>query len=309
MILNSSMPDIVTPVYDRLLVEKYDEVEKKFSMFFHEDEDDSIKYESSSISALSIWDEIPQGTAITEEDPVQMYNQSYVHVKYGKAMKLSQEGLDDDEYGVLKAIDGRAGMIGEGAGLRVETLASNIFNNAFTTAGADGVALVDHQHPKNPNESTTYYDNELSGADSALDHDSIEDFEINRAANLKGPKGSFIPVPVKGYLLVPPALEGTADRMVAERATKRPGELINDINRYAGKYDAVTWQYLLNGSTTAWFIVYPSMRGLLFFWRRRPSFDSYWDPKTESIIFNGKMRISAGWEGWGWRAVWGSVGS
>ena len=309
MLLNSTMPDVYTPVYDRLLVERYEQTEQKFDKLFYVDTDDSKQVDSSSISGQGIWELIQQGNPITEEDPVQMYNQSYVHDKYGIALKLSQEALDDDEYGVLKQTENEAGMGGEGAAMRVETVCSDILNNATSTNGADGVPIQDHQHPKNPNESTTYYDNELTGADSALDHDAIEDMEILRAANLKNPKGNFIPVPANGYLVVPPALEGTADRMVSERATKRPGELINDINRYAGKYEPMMWQYLLNGSTTAWWIIYPSMRGMRFYWRRKPSFDSYWDPTTESIVFNGKMRISVGWEGWGWRCLWGSVGS
>lgn len=308
MILSTSMADIQNAAFDRVLVESYDQVEKKGERLFTVDTDDSAKVESSSITSLGIWEEIEEANPITEEDAIQMYNVSYTHKKYGKAMKLSQEAVDDDEHGTLKKLDGEAGMIGRGSGWRTERLMADIFNNHITTAGADGVTLCSATHPKNPNEATTYYINYMSGAGTTLDHDSIEDLEIIRYAGLKDPKGGFIPVPPKGILLVPPALEGTADRMVSERATKRPGELINDINRYAGKYEPMTWQYL-DSSTTAWWIVYPEMMGLRFYWRRKPSFDNYWDPKTESIVFNGKMRCSVGWEGWGYKAVWGSKGA
>lgn len=307
MLLTASLTDLYSPVYDVALIEKYDQVEKMFDQFFYVKDDDSAKFESTSISALGIWEKVAEGQAITRENPVQMYNTSYTHEKYGVAMDATEEALEDDEYALLTMFE-RAEMIGVGAGQRVERVCADIFNNHTSTAGADGVALVDGSHPKNPDESGTLFDNELTGTDSALDHDSIEDMEILFYANCKGPKGNFIPKPSKGILLVPPQLEGTGDRIVNERAVERPDTAARDINRYAGKYALRMWQYL-DGSTTAWWLVFPSFKGLRFFWRRHPSFDSYFDPGSESYVFNGKMRLSVGWEGWGWRTVWGSVGS
>jgi hypothetical protein len=234
-----------------------------------------------------------------------MYNQTFTHSKFGKGFKVTFEAADDDEYALISKVDNARAM-GMGAMEKVETDAANIFDLHTTTAGADGVALVDAQHPQNPNLSTTYLDNEITGSTSALSHDAIETMELQVYNNLKNPKGGLIPIPSKRILLVPPALEGTAKRICSDRALERPDTAARDINVYAGKYEVVVWRFI-DSSTTAWWFVYPSIRGLKFFWRQKPKFTSYIDHSTSSYVFEGTMRYSVGWDQW--RPVWGSVGS
>jgi len=307
MIFRDDVTDLMTPIYDEAMLETYDMLKKVCEKLFYIQDDDSKQVDTTGVSGLGQWTATPEGTAITQEDIVQMYNESFVHTKYANAFKVTDEAMEDDEYALISKVE-TAEEMGKGAVVQQERMCADIFNLHTTTAGADEVALVDAAHPKNPNESGTTYDNELTGASSALSHESIEDMDILIAGNLKDPKGILVPRPVRGCLLVPPALFGTARRLVSERAWERPGTPEREINVYAGAYQVEEWRYL-DASTTAWWIVYPELKGLRYYWRRRPHFDSYYDPTQESYVFNGKMRASVGWTGEGWRTVWGSVGA
>jgi len=193
--------DLFTPIYDEAMLETYDMLKKVCEKLFYIQDDDSKQVDTTGVSGLGQWTATPEGTAITQEDIVQMYNESFVHTKYANAFKVTDEAMEDDEYALISKVE-TAEEMGKGAVVQQERMCADIFNLHTTTAGADEVALVDAAHPKNPNESGTTYDNELTGASSALSHESIEDMDILIAGNLKDPKGILVPRPVRGCLLV-----------------------------------------------------------------------------------------------------------
>jgi len=307
MLFRSNLDDLVTPQFDEVLLGAYDMGEKKHPKIYKVLSDDSKQVEVSNISILSDWDDMEEGEGVPQEDPVQGYNKTFLHEKKGKALKITFEAYEDDEFAVLKQ-EHTAKMMGRGAVTKVEKACAGIFNLHTTTAGPDGVALVDHQHPKNSLEATTYFDNELTGADSVLSHDAIEDMEILQSTEMKDMKANIIARPTKKICLVPPALEGTADRIFSERALERPSEVVRDINRYAGKYEVVCWDYLTT-STTAWWVIFPEFDALRMYWRRKPHFRHYIDEDMESYVWKGTMRYSVSWTQDGRLQVWGSVGA
>jgi len=307
MLYRSNLDALVTPGLDEVLLSSYTMGDKVHPKLFSIKSDKSRAVTVDSVSVLSDWEGFDEGEGVPQEDPVQGYDKTFTHSKFGKALKITFEAYEDDEYAVLKQ-EHNAKMMGRGAITKVEVDTAGIFNLHTTTAGPDGVALVDAAHPKNDLESATVYDNELTGSTSVLSHDSIESMEILQAANMRDMKGNIIARPKKRICLVPPALEGTADRIFNARALERPSEVTRDINRYAGKYEIVCWDYLTT-STTAWWVVFPEFDALRLYWRRKPSFRHYVDEDTQSYIWNGTMRYSLGWTQDGRLQVWGSVGA
>lgn len=305
-LFRSNLDVLVTPGLDEVLLGAYDGGEKVHPKIFKIMSDKSKEVTVDSISVLSDWDDLNEGEAVTQEDPVQGYDKTFTHDKKGKALKITFEAYEDDEYAVLKK-EHTAKIMGRGAVTKVEGACANIFNTHTSGTGPDSVALVDGSHPKNDLETGTTYDNELTSG-SALAHDTVEDMEILQAANMRDMKGNIIARPKKRICLVPPALEGTADRIFNERALDRPSEVVRDINRYAGKYEVICWDYLTT-STTSWWVIFPEFDALRLYWRRKPHFRHYIDEDNESYVWKGTMRYSVGWTNDGRLQVWGATGS
>lgn len=309
MLIRNNAVDLYTAAFDEVLLANFNERVQIMPKVFKVKTDKTKEVKTSSMSGTGIWTEYYEGQGAPEEDMVQMYDETFTHLKYGKKFSVSHEALEDDEYAVVKKMD-TAAQMGMGGNARVETIASNIFNNAFTTNGADGTTLCSDSHPKNPDEATTYLDNKST---NTLTHDNLEAMEIQISTNLQNPKGLQITIPRRAMLLVPVALNGTAQRIVNERADYVPVEFTHSIDIYAGEgrgslisYTVVPWEYLT--STTAWFVVFNAFGGLRWYWREKANFKGWNDEDNEKIWFRGRMRSAAGWTGDGWRDVFGSTG-
>lgn len=306
MITQAQLDTIYTRLYDEAIKMTYKGFPKFYTEYFDVRSDKSKKVELTSVSGLGIFEEFDEGAPVPQEDIVELWQKTLLHKNFGKGLKVTFQAVSDDEKNILSKID-EASLMGPGAARKEDTDAADIFNNHTTTLQPDGVALVDNLHPQNKTSSTKY-DNELTGADSALDHDALEDMEILQADNMRDAKGNIVAPPPGQKILVPTALKGTAMRIVSDRADLRPGTMENDINIYAGKYDVISNPYL-TGSTTAWWLVIPSFRMLRFYMRESLGFTSYIDRKARAYIFEGVERYSLGVTPDGWRCIWGSVGS
>lgn len=308
--IQGNIPDLYTPLFDEVTLAVYAKQPSQLEKVFDNRTDNSSQVDVSSVSGLGIWEKVEEGIPITQEDPVQMYNQSFVHVEFGKSFNVTFKALKNDEYAILKKVD-NATALGEGALIRTETERGDLFNNAFSSSylGADGVALCSNSHPKNPDESSTLYDNYLT---NGFSHDGLEAMELLISQNLKNPKGNIIPIPKAAYLVHGWTITGKVDRVLSERAGLRPGTAENDINIYsAGKGHRIAYTPLLSEyiSGSAWFVVFPSLKGLRFYWREKPHYDSYIDHALRRYVFDGAMEFSLGWTGDGWRSIWGSDAS
>jgi len=301
---------LYTPIYDEFLLSTYDEYSQVHPKIYNVKEDDSKQVDIDDISGLGRWDETLEAEAGETEDPVLGYSKTYTHGKYTKTMQVSFEAVDDDEYALMKK-QGTAEEMGIGARDRVEYDAAQILVNAFTVAGPDGQYGFDSDHPKNRDETGTTYDNLLSGAFS---HDNLELAETAIADGMFTMKGIPIPITGKCILLHPTALRGKVKRVLSERALERPGTANRDINRFVGAgttydYEPVEWVYLnaaMGGSDTAWYIIFPWLGYLKFYWRQRPHFTSWVDEATDVYNFKGRERHSVGYDNW--RFGFGSTG-
>jgi len=288
---------LYTPIYDELMIRSFAEHEQKHKLLSKEIMDSTKEYKVSGLSTLGRWVSASEGATGGYEDPVLDYAKTYTQEKFWDKIEISFEAADQDEYALLKR-EGQASGMGIGARDLVEaTMAAHLYNG-FSVASPDGQYLFSNSHPKNSEETGTTYDNLLSGAFS---HDKLEDAEAQIANNFFTLKGIPILPSEDAYIVYPPALAGTVDRVLNDRATERPDTTQRDFNRYAGRYKQCNWIYLcsqLGGSDTAWYIIYPRLGYFKIIWNAKPHFTSWIDEDKEFYIFKGRCLFASGIDNW-----------
>ena len=146
---------------------------------------------------------------------------------------------------------------------KVQKLAMDLFNNAFTDTGTeiDGVSLCNAAHPHGPSNSATY-NNTSTGALNAAR------VEMARSAMVSQENDAGDPVGMPpNVILVPTALESTALQIANSALANRD----NQINARQGQYTVVSSPYLT--SPTAWFMINTLRGSLLWVETDSPGFD------------------------------------
>ena len=306
-VTRNNLAQLYTPIYDEFMLASYAQHEQVHPMIYDVVMDPTKDWKNDDISGTGRWTTADEGTGGGYQDPIEGYPTTISPAKRWAKIALSFETIDQDEYALAKKI-GEASEMGKGAKDDIETNTANYLINGFTTASSpDGKYLFDTDHPKNRVETGTTYDNLLSGAFS---HDALEAAETQIAANYFDERGIPIPPSTKPVLLYPPALRGAVARVLDARANERPGVTTRDINRFAGKYTPIEWQYLsvaCGGSNTAWFIMYPSLGFLKVVMNSKPHFTSWVDEDLEFINFKGRFLYD--YAAINWRCGFGSTGS
>lgn len=282
--------DLFTPIYDEFRKMKFEEFPKVHPQFFDVMDDPTKDFKFNAISGFGAWDEVTEDSEEGLDHLVIGYEGTATQVKYRKFYFLSFQANDQMEYAELKKAKGQIGDLASGGAARAEIETAKVLYNGFTNRGADNDFLWGNSHPKNPEETGILYDNLLSGGFS---HDNLELAETQISANYFDMDGIPIPMIGKIYIVHAPAIRGVVNRVLSERADKRPGDLggrsPEEINLYAGKYISVEWPYLsaaLGGSDTAWYIINPAMAMLKMIWSMRPQFNSWIDNPRHRYYFD-----------------------
>jgi phage major head subunit gpT-like protein len=287
--------DLLEPGLRQIFDDEFAEIPEVYSSIFHVDSSTHDVERESAITGFSLLEETGEGTPIQYEDPVQMYDVSYVHKKYTKGFKVSEELMEDDRYSVIKK---KPAALARACRRTTESLAADIFNNAFSSGtGGDGKYLASYIHPRadggtaQSNASTTGITLTETNLNTAL-------LAMRSQVDDKGMK-----IGMKAdTIVVPPALEKTANILL--NSTLRSGTADNDANYYKGLLKVISWDWL--SSSTAWFLLDSSQHELNFFWRIKPEFKQDNSFDTGMALFKARMRCSMGWSDW--RGFWASKG-
>ena len=296
---------LFTPIYDEFMLSTYAEDAQVSPKIFEQITDKTMDYKVDDLGGLGEWEAASEGAGGQYEDVVLGYPTTLTQLKYRKRFSVSFEAVDQEEYALLNKVSDAKNM-GRGARAKIEKLTSAILYGGFATAGPDGQFLFDTDHPKNREETGVTYDNLLSGP---LSHDNLELAEKEIADNFKGPDDILIESAENPVLLIPPALRGTAARLLSDRADGRPGTDWNDINRFAGRYRQIEWKYISaaeGGSDTAWYILYPELGYLKQVWSAKPHYRSWIQEDEELYVFSGRMLTAVG--ACNWRCGFASTG-
>ena len=287
--------DLLEPGLRQIFDDKFAEIPEVYGSIFHVDSSTHDTERDSAITGFSLLEETAEGSPIEYEDPVQMYDVSYVHKKYTKGFKVSEELMEDDRYSVIKK---KPAALARACRRTAESLGAAVLNNAFSSGtGGDGKYLCSYIHPRadggtaQSNASTTGITLTETNLNTAL-------LAMRAQVDDKGMK-----IGMKAdTIIVPPALEKTAHIILDSNL--RSGTADNDANYFKGLLKVISWDWL--SSSTAWFLLDSSQHELNWFWRIRPEFKQDNSFDTGMALFKARMRSSAGWSDW--RGVWGSKG-
>jgi hypothetical protein len=300
---------LFTPIYDEFMLDSYREDSQVSPKLFEQITDKTMEYKVDDLGGLGEWEAANEGAGGQYEDVVLGYPTTLTQLKYRKRFSVSFEAVDQDEYALLNKVSDAKNM-GRGARAKIEKLTADILISGFATAGSDGQFWFDTDHPKNREETGVTYDNLLSGP---LSHDNLELAEKEIADHFKGPDGIMIEVAENPILLFPPALKGTAERLLSDRANYYPAVNASvgnmAINRFAGRYNPIEWKYLsaaAGGSDTAWYIIFPELGYLKQVWSAKPHYRSWIQEDEELYVFSGRMLTAVGCTNW--RASFASTG-
>jgi len=287
--------DLLEPGLRKIFDDRYKEIPEVFSSIFHVNSSGVDVERDSAVTGFGLLNVTAEGAPIQYEDPVQMYDVSYVHLKYTKGFKVSEELVEDDRYNIINK---KPAALARSCRRTAENLASQVFNNAFSSGtGGDGHYLCSVDHPRADGGT----------AQSNANGSGITLTEANLNTGLLAMRGQLddkgMKIGVKAdILLVPKELEKTAQ--ILTNSQLRPGTADNDYNYYAGIVDVISWDWL--SSTTIWFLIDRDVHQLEWFWRVRPEFKQDNSFDTGMALFKARMRASRGWSDW--RGVWGSLG-
>lgn len=289
--------DLLEPGFRKIFDDRYKEVPGTMDKIFHVHTSEKDSEKDSAITGFGYPTETPEGGVIDYEDPVQMYDTTYTHVKYTKGFKVSKEMVEDDLYNIIKK---KPAALGKSFRRWEERSGAQVFNRAFNSSylGGDGEELVSTSHDRA--DGGTAQSN-ASSTGIALTEENLET-AINAMRNQLDDKGMRINV-MPDTLLVPIELSKTAHLIVD--SPMRQGTADNDANTYKGQFKIIDWVYM-DGLSTQWFLLDSSEHELNWFWRVRPEFKQDESFDTDMALYKARARWSNGWSDW--RGVWGSKG-
>ena len=240
-----------------------------------------------------------EGSAVQFDTAQESFTARYSHETVALAFSLTEEAVEDNLYDTLSARYTRS--LARSMAYTKQTKAANILNNAFSTAGGDGVSLVNTAHPTALGGTFS----NRSSTDADLNETSLEQAMIDIAAFIdeRGLK-----IAMQGRkLIIPVNIQFVADRIL--NSTLRVGTSDNDINalRNMGMLpDGYTINHYLS-DTDAYFIKTDATNGFKHFVRAPLTTGMEGDFDTGNMRYKARERYSFGFSDP--RCVYGSQGS
>ena len=240
-----------------------------------------------------------EGSAVQFDTAQESFTSRYSHETIALAFSLTEEAVEDNLYDTLSARYTKS--LARSMAYTKQTKAANVLNNAFSTAGGDGVSLVNTAHPTALGGTFS----NRSSTDADLNETSLEQAMIDIAAFIdeRGLK-----IAMQGRkLIIPVNIQFVADRIL--NSTLRVGTSDNDINalRNMGMLpDGYTINHYLS-DTDAYFIKTDATNGFKHFVRAPLTTGMEGDFDTGNMRYKARERYSFGFSDP--RCVYGSQGS
>jgi len=229
------------------------------------------------------------------------WTKDFTHTEFGAMFEVTQTALEDDQYDQL-AQNGRWFMFAS----RVveEKRAALLYNNGFTTEQSpDGVSIFNTAHVLKAGGTAR---NRLA-TDADLSATSLEQALIDLQVETKVEAGQIVAPATSLTLVVPPALEFQAARLL--NSNLRPGVADNDINALKDR----SWTVVVNpylSDADAWFLQDSNKKahGMTSYTRVPITAEpAMTDPRTRNRMYPVRWRRSFGCAFW--QGVFGTTGA
>ena len=287
------------PGLNALFGMEYSRYENEHAEIFDQESSDRAFEEEVMLMGFGEAGVKQEGSAVQFDTATESFTARYTHETVALAFSLTEEAVEDNLYDTLSARYTRS--LARSMAYTKQVKATNVLNNAFTTAGGDGVSLVNTAHPTAlggnfSNKSATNADlNETSLEQAMIDIAGFID-ERGLKIAMQGRK-----------LIIPVNTQFVADRVL--NSTLRVGTADNDINamRNMGMLPDgyVVNHYLLD--TDAFFIKTDAPNGFKHFVRAPLTTGMEGDFDTGNMRYKARERYSFGFSDP--RCVYGSEGS
>ena len=287
------------PGLNALFGMEYSRYENEHAEIFNQESSDRAFEEEVMLMGFGEAAVKQEGAAVQFDTATESFTARYTHETIALAFSLTEEAVEDNLYDTLSARYTRS--LARSMAYTKQVKATNVLNNAFTTAGGDGVSLVNTTHPTAlggnfSNKSSTNADlNETSLEQAMIDIAGFID-ERGLKVAMQGRK-----------LIIPVNTQFVADRVL--NSTLRVGTSDNDINamRNMGMLPDgyVVNHYLLD--TDAFFIKTDAPNGFKHFVRAPLTTGMEGDFDTGNMRYKARERYSFGFSDP--RCVYGSQGS
>lgn len=241
-------------------------------------------------TGVGLFREIGEGESITYDRPVQGFEKTFTHRKYGLGIKVTQEMVEDEKFGLI----GRNGTaLGRSERESLETMHGAVFNGAFVTTDfttPDGKALCasDHVIPK----TGAAQSNLMTPADLTVE--TIRVALLAYRAQLDD-TGQKVRLP-KPRLVIHPDNTFNAAEIVNSRMRPDTANNVDNALKFAedGLPEIIEWDYLTDAD--AWFLVAPpsAETELVTYWRKQPWSKDWVDDPTDTAHTKRQFRVSLG---------------
>ena len=245
-----------------------------------------------SMTGVDTIPEKGEGAPYTSKVIREGWSRDFMHTEYGAQFEVTQTALEDDQYDQL-AQHARWFMFA--ARVVEEQKAHLLYNNGFTTEQSpDGVSIYNTAHVLKGGGTAR---NTLS-AQADLSATSLEQALIDMGTETKVEAGQLVRAPQSLVLVVPPALEFQAERIL--ESNLRPGSADNDKNALKRRrWSIVVSQYITDSD--AWYLQDASKKnhGLRSYTRVGMNMESpMTDPRTRNRLYPIRWRRSFGAAFW-----------
>ena len=248
-----------------------------------------------SIASIGMLAKKGEGDPVTYEDFVDGYDTIYQHNTYAKAIRCTEELIEDMMYGVMTK---RAKALGKSARYRKEWDHASLFNDA------DSATVISGFTPPN-SEALCANSHALAGITGVtIDNLTTSDLSLSELETaflyfrnvVRDDQNLRISMTPK-TLLIPPALEFDAHEIL--NSTLKPYTANNETNYFKGALNIVVWPFLTGSDD--WFVLAGKDDGAPQSFDRVPvSFKEEGDFDTGDLKIKCRTRYSFGYSDWRW---------
>lgn len=249
-------------------------------------------------SGLGTMPEKPEGTQYRTDEPLTGGTKTYTAAPWGMAFEVTYEMWRDELFGLMEEMTKE---LKRASRYRLEVNAWSVLNNGFSTSFTGFEASKSLFSTSHVDMSGTTKANRPSveiGISVAGLQAMTTAFE--NMTNARGLPQLMVP----RYIIVGPSQRFITREILGSSGA--PYKADNEINSLI--QENLSWMVSHHKtSATSWFAMAPKNEHDLNFWYRdRPSFDSWDDPTTKNAVFAAYQRHT---EGFGsWQGTYGSTG-
>lgn len=288
------------PELEAVIQAKFDSYASMIPILFNEEMMTSDIYQTTTLSGLQ--NPVAKGEAepIIFQSLKAGFDKTFTAATYATGYRISKEMVNDGKISFIKKA---TESFAKGMFEIKETDAADVFDNAFTTNGYDGVPLCSTSHPLENGDGATASNRPASA--SALSLTSFRDLRniMQSTVNENNQRVKYTP----SYFVVPQALQDDAMEIV--KSAYNPENANNAINTV---YDSIKllpggfWNYL--DDTNSFFMVADKNdTGLMFLTRQNLETDSDYDKRAFAYELMASIRYDLGH--CAWRGVVGNPGA